>query len=264
MGEALLSGLLRVGWVTPDQVRCSVRRPSRAQELVDTYGVSAGTDSVAAIADADVVVIAVKPQSIGELLAEVGPKLRPDQTVISVAAGVRTSTIEDATPADVPVVRVMSNTPVQVDQAMSVVASGSHASAEHLEVARQVLGAVGRVVTLPEDQLDAVTGLSGSGPAYVFLLAEAMIDAGILLGIPRDVATELIVQTIVGAAHMLRDTGKHPVELREGVTSPGGTTIAAIRVLEEQRVRAAFLNAIEAAARRSAELANPADSHKPV
>jgi pyrroline-5-carboxylate reductase len=256
MGEALLAGLLRVGWVAPESVRCTVRRPERARALEDTYGVRGGTDSVVAVADADVVVIAVKPQNIRDLLDEVGPKLRPDQTVISVAAGVRTSAIEAATPAGVPVVRVMSNTPVQVDEAMSVIAPGAHAGRAHVEVAEQILGAVGRVITLPEDQLDAVTALSGSGPAYLFLLAEAMIDAGILLGLSRDISTELIIQTMVGAARMLRDTGKHPVELREGVTSPGGTTISAIRVLEEERVRAAFLNAIEAAAKRSAELAD--------
>ncbi len=255
MGEALLSGLLRVGWVRPDQVVCTVRRPERAKQLADTYGVRAETSSADAVAAADVVVLAVKPQNLRELLDEMGALLRPDQIVISVAAGVRTTVIQDATPANVPVVRVMSNTPVQVDEAMSVLAPGTHAEPEHTEVAEQILGAVGRVITLPEEQLDAVTALSGSGPAYVFLLAESMIDAGILLGINRDVATELVVQSIMGAARMLRDTGRHPVELREAVTSPGGTTISAIRVLEEQRVRAAFLNAIEAAKKRSEELA---------
>jgi pyrroline-5-carboxylate reductase len=152
-------------------------------------------------------------------------------------------------------VRVMSNTPVQVDEAMSVIAPGAHAEQRHLDIAEGVLGPVGRVVHLAEEHLDAVTALSGSGPAYFFLLAEAMIDAGILLGLSRDIATELIIQTMVGSAKMLRDTGRHPVELREAVTSPGGTTIAAIRVLEEQRVRAAFLNAIEAARDRSTALA---------
>lgn len=256
MGEAMLSGLLRAGRVDPADVRCTVRRPERAQQLVDVYGVRAGTDSAEAVSDAEVVVIAVKPQNLRDLLAEVGPKLHPGQTVITVAAGVRTRTIEEATPDGVPVVRVMSNTPVQVDEAMSVLAPGEHAGQEHVAVAEAVFGAVGRVISLPEEQLDAVTALSGSGPAYLFLLAEAMIDGGILLGISRDVATELVVQTMVGAAHMLRDTGRHPVELREGVTSPGGTTIAAIRVLEEERVRAAFLNAIDAAKRRSTELAS--------
>lgn len=256
MGEALLSGLLRSGAWTPDRLVCTTRGVKRAEYIASTYGVTSHTDSAAAAAAADVVLIAVKPQNIGELLAEIGPKLHRDQTVISVAAGVSTATIEAALPEPIPVVRVMSNVPVQVDEAMSVLAAGAHARPADVEVARTILGHVGKVIELAEHQLDAVTGLSGSGPAYVFLLAETMIDAAILLGLPRDVATELIAQTMVGSAKMLRDSGRHPVELRESVTSPGGTTIAAIRVLEQERVRAAFINAIEAATLRSRELAS--------
>jgi pyrroline-5-carboxylate reductase len=200
----------------------------------------------------------VTPQTIRELLAEVGPKIHGGQTVVSVAAGVRTGVIDELIPGDTPIVRVMSNVPVLVDEAMSVIAAGRFAGPEHLRIAEEVLSHVGRVIQLPEDQLDAVTALSGSGPAYFFLLAEAMIDAGILLGLPRDLSTELIVQTMVGSAKMLRDTGRHPVELREMVTSPGGTTIAAIRELESARVRAAFLDAIEAAKRRGEELGGEA------
>jgi pyrroline-5-carboxylate reductase len=255
MGEALLGGLLRSGWIDPAQIRCTVRRPERARAIAERYGVQADTDSAAAAAAADVVVIAVKPQNIRDLLVDVGPKIHEGQTLISVAAGVRTSVIDELIPGDTPIVRVMSNVPVLVDEAMSVIAPGRFAGQEHLRVAEDILAHVGRVVRLPEEQLDAVTALSGSGPAYFFLLVEAMIDAGILLGLSRDVATELIIQTMVGSAKMLRDTGRHPVELRESVTSPGGTTIAAVRVLEEERVRAAFLNAIEAAKRRSQELA---------
>lgn len=254
MGEALLSGLLRSGAWSADQIVCTTRSERRAAEVAGRHDVTVHTDSAAAAAGADIVVIAVKPQSMAVLLSEIGPKLHRRQTVISVAAGVATGTIEAALVEDVPVVRVMSNVPVQVDEAMSVLAAGAHAGPDDVAVARTILGHVGRVLELAEDQLDAVTGLSGSGPAYVFLLAETMIEAGILLGIPRDVATELITQTMVGSARMLRDTGRHPVELRESVTSPGGTTIAAIRVLEQERVRAAFLNAIEAATLRSREL----------
>jgi pyrroline-5-carboxylate reductase len=255
MGEALLSGLLRTGAWTADQIVCTTHSKRRADELAGRYGVVAHTDSAAAAAAADVVLIAVKPQNIAELLAQIAPKLHPRQTVISVAAGVSTATIEAALLEEVPVVRVMSNVPVQVDEAMSVLAAGAHAGPRDVEVATTILGQVGKVMELAEHQLDAVTGLSGSGPAYVFLLAETMIDAAILLGLPRDVATELIAQTMVGSAKMLRDSGRHPVELRESVTSPGGTTIAAIRVLEQERVRAAFINAIEAATLRSRELA---------
>ncbi len=256
MGEALLSGLLRSGWLTREQVRCTVRTPERAEQLARALGVTVDTDSAAAAADAEILVLAVKPQNMRALLGQIGAAVDASQTVISVAAGVRTELIEQALAEDVPVVRVMSNVPVQVDEAMSVVAPGRRADDAHLKTAEAVLGHVGRVVRLGEEHLDAVTALSGSGPAYFFLLAEAMIDAGILLGLSRDVATELIVQTMVGSAKMLRDTGRHPVELRESVTSPGGTTIAAVRVLESERVRAAFLNAIEAAKVRSEALAS--------
>jgi pyrroline-5-carboxylate reductase len=188
-------------------------------------------------------------------ISAVGQAFRPDQTVISVAAGMTTAAIQDAIPGEVPVVRVMTNTPVQVDEAMSVVSAGTHAGDRDLDVAQEILAHVGKVIRLDEEHLDAVTALSGSGPAYFFLLAEAMIDAGILLGLPREVATQLIIQTMVGSATMLRDSGRHPVELREMVTSPGGTTITAIRTLESAGVRAAFLDAIEAAAKRGHELA---------
>jgi pyrroline-5-carboxylate reductase len=196
----------------------------------------------------------VKPQDIDTLLAEMAPVVEARHVVVSVAAGVTTTHLERALPDGVAVVRCMPNTPALVDQAMTAIAGGAHADDEHLAVAESLLAAVGRVVRVPESQLDAVTALSGSGPAYFFYLVEAMIDAGILLGLPRTLAAELIVQTAVGSATMLRDSGEHPVQLREAVTSPGGTTIAAIRELEVHGVRAALLAAIEAAARRSREL----------
>ena len=255
MGEALLSGLLRSGHARPEQLHVTVRHAERAERLATAHGVETSTDSAGASKDADVLVLAVKPQNMRELLTQINGVVGPEQTVVSVAAGITTQTIEMGLADGVPVVRVMSNVPVQIDQAMSVVAGGAHADTEHLEIAEGLLRPVGRVVRLEETHLDAVTALSGSGPAYFFLLAEAMIDAGILLGLSRDVSTELIIQTMVGSALMLRDTGRHPVELRESVTSPGGTTISAIRVLEQERVRAAFLNAIEAAKLRSTELA---------
>ncbi len=254
IGEALLRGLLSSAWVRPDQVVVTARREERCAELAREHGVRATTDNAEAVASATVVVLGLKPQTIGGVLAEVGSSFHSGQTVISVAAGTTTAFIESYLAADVPVVRVMTNTPVQVDEAMSVISKGAHATEDDLEVAEKILSHVGRVVRLSEEHLNSVTALSGSGPAYFFLLAEAMIDAGILLGLPRDVSTELIVQTMVGSAKMLRDAGKHPVELREMVTSPGGTTIAAIRTLESAKVRAAFLDAIEAAKIRGDEL----------
>ncbi len=258
IGEALLRGLLQAGTIGPEQVICTARREERCVELERAHAVKATTDNRAAIEAADVVFLALKPQVLLEVIAPLAGAFRPDQTVISVAAGTTTAAIQDAIPGEVPVVRVMTNTPVQVDEAMSVVCAGTHAAESDLALAEDMMAHVGQVIRLPETHLDAVTALSGSGPAYFFLLAEAMIDAGILLGLPREVSSQLIVQTMVGSAKMLRDTGSHPVELREMVTSPGGTTISAIRELERAKVRAAFLDAIEAAKHRGEELARRA------
>jgi pyrroline-5-carboxylate reductase len=252
IGEALLSGLLR-GERTAADVVVSEKHPERAAYLSETFGVQV-TDIPTAVKQAETLLIAVKPQDIDALLAELAKAIETRHLVVSVAAGVTTAHIERALPAGVSVVRCMPNTPALVDEAMTAVAPGSHADEAHLEIAEALLASVGRVVRVPESQLDAVTALSGSGPAYFFYLVEAMIDAGILLGLPRTLAQDLIVQTAIGSAVMLRDSGEHPVQLREAVTSPGGTTIAAIRELEVHGVRAALLAAIEAAARRSREL----------
>jgi pyrroline-5-carboxylate reductase len=201
-------------------------------------------------------VLAVKPQDMSALLDEIGPQITPDHLVVSIAAGITTSFIERRIADGTPVVRVMSNTPVFVDEAMSAVSPGSHAHDEHLSRTEAMLRPVGKVIRVPESQQDAVTALSGSGPAYFFYLVEAMTDAGILLGLPRAVAYDLIVQTAIGAATMLRDSGEHPVKLREAVTSPAGTTISAIRELENHGVRAALLAALEAARDRSRQLAS--------
>ncbi|HVD69803.1 MAG TPA: pyrroline-5-carboxylate reductase [Actinomycetota bacterium] len=259
MAEALISGLIRSGGRTVDEIMVTNRREERAQELAGKYGVTATLDNGEAVRWADVLVLMAKPQDTETLLSQIREHVTTDDTVISFAAGVRTSFVEKHLPDGVPVVRVMSNVPVMVDEAMSVISSGDIATDEHMAIAEELLSYVGRVLRLKEKHLDAVTATSGSGPAYFFLLAEAMIEACILLGLSRDVATELIIQTMLGSAKMLRDTGKHPVELREMVTSPGGTTIAAIRHLEEAGVRAAFLNAIDAARQRSLELAQGGD-----
>jgi pyrroline-5-carboxylate reductase len=259
MGEALVSGLIRSGGRSAGEIMVTSRREDRARELGETYGIDSTLSNADAVAWADVLVLTVKPQDMEVLLSQIREHVTPEQLVVSFAAGIRTSFVEKHLPDGVHVVRVMSNVAVLVDEAMSVVAAGSNAEDRHLEVAEELLGYVGKVIRLKEVHLDAITATSGSGPAYFFLLAEAMIEACILLGLSRDVATELIIQTMLGSAKMLRDTGKHPVVLREMVTSPGGTTIAAIRHLEEAGVRAAFLNAIDAACRRSAELAQGGD-----
>ncbi|MEU6407938.1 pyrroline-5-carboxylate reductase [Microbispora sp. NPDC046933] len=253
MGEALLSGLVRAG-LRPDEIVATARRPERAEALREQYGVRVAGNAEAAKL-AETLILAVKPQDMGALLAEISPHVAADRLVISVAAGITTAFVEARLGDGVAVVRVMSNTPVLVDEAMSVISAGAHASEEHLKRTEALLSPVGKVLRIPESQQDAATALSGSGPAYFFYLVEAMVDAGILLGMPRAAALDMVTQSIVGAAIMLRDSGEHPVILREAVTSPGGTTIAAIAELERHKVRAAFLDAIEAACERSRRLA---------
>ena len=252
MGEALLSGLLRSGY-SPASVIAGVRRADRGTELRDRYGVEV-TDAATAAKLADTLVLASKPQDMGRLLDEIAPAVSPGQLVISVAAGITTVFIGSRLTGEVPVVRVMSNTPVLVDEAMSVISAGAFAGEEHLRRAEELLRPVGKVLRIPESQQDAATALSGSGPAYVYYLVESMVDAGILLGMGRAAALEMVTQAVYGAATMLRESGEHPVILREAVTSPGGTTISAIRELERHGVRAAFLAAIEAARDRGREL----------
>jgi pyrroline-5-carboxylate reductase len=253
MGEALISGLLRAGVVAPDQIIAAARRGERAEQLAGAYGIEV-LSAAAAAGRADTLVITVKPQDMGSLLDEISPHVTPGALVISVAAGITTAFIGRKLPAQTPVVRVMSNTPVLVDEAMSVISPGAHATEDHLRQAERLLRPVGKVLRIPESQQDAATALSGSGPAYVYFLVEAMVDAGILLGMPRANALEMVKQAVFGAATMLRDSGEHPVLLREAVTSPGGTTINAIRELEKHGVRAAVLAAIEAARDRGREL----------
>jgi pyrroline-5-carboxylate reductase len=254
LGEALLAGMLRAG-LSPSDAAVVVRRPQRGLELTETYGVSV-LPALAAAGFADVLLIAVKPQDIEAAVAELAPAATLP-LVVSAAAGVPTAFLEKRLAEGTAVVRVMTNTPVLVDEAMTVASPGAHASAADIELTRSLFSAVGKFMVLPESQQDAVTALSGSGPAYFFYLVEAMTDAGILLGLPRAVAADLLVQTALGAAVMLRDSGEHPVRLRESVTSPAGTTISAIRELENHGVRAAMLSAIEAARNRSRELGDP-------
>ncbi|MFD4195890.1 MULTISPECIES: pyrroline-5-carboxylate reductase [Amycolatopsis] len=252
IGEALLAGLLQ-GGRSAEELLFTERHPERAAELTGRYGI-AGVEVAEAAKRADVLVVAVKPQDIEPVLAELAPLVGPGSLVVSLCAGLPTSLYERRLPDGVPVVRVMPNTPMVVGEAMSAVSPGKHATPEHVALVKEMLATVGQVVEVPEAQQDAVTALSGSGPAYFFFLVEAMIDAGILLGLPRAVAEKLIIQSAVGAAKMLAETDEHPVILREAVTSPAGTTINAIRELEKHGVRAALLAAIEAARDRSVEL----------
>jgi pyrroline-5-carboxylate reductase len=253
MGETLLSGLIRGGHAPADLV-VGEKRVERAAELREKYGVEVVANTEAA-ARADTVALVVKPQDMGEVLLEIAPHLHAGQLLVSLAAGITTAYIEQHIPEGIAVVRVMPNTPALVDEGMAAISPGTHCDEEHLAVAEGMLSVTGRVVRVPEKQQDAVTAISGSGPAYLFFVVEAMIEAGVHLGLPRSTATELVVQTVVGSAKLLRETGDHPTVLRERVTSPGGTTAAAIRQLEDHKVRAAFITAMEAARDRSRALA---------
>ncbi len=256
IGEALISGLLSSGWRSTEEIVASTRRAERAEELATRHGIRAGVSNEEAVAGAGLVVVAVKPQDIEPLLAEIGRFITTEQTVLSVAAAITTARISRHLASGVPVVRAMPNTPSVVHEGIAGLSGGEHALDAHITLAEEALAHLGAVVRVPERYMDAVTAVSGSGPAYFALLAEAMIEAGILLGLSREISTQLVVQTMLGTAKQLRDQKMHPVELREMVTSPGGTTIAAIHELESAGVRAAFLNAIQAAMNRARELAD--------
>jgi pyrroline-5-carboxylate reductase len=254
LGESLLRGLLSSGWRTADDLVVTARRPERRAELGERYGVNADLPNAEAVAGAELAVLSVKPQDIDDVLAEISGAVSGEHTLLSVAAGVTTASIEAQLPDGARVVRAMPNAPALVHEGIAAIAGGRSATEKDLALAEDALGHLGAVVRVAEYDLDAVTALSGSGPAYFALLAEAMIEAGLLLGLSREISTRLVVQTMLGSALLLRDEAIHPVELREAVTSPGGTTTRAIRELERSGVRAAFLNAINAATERSREL----------
>ncbi|WUK45959.1 pyrroline-5-carboxylate reductase [Nocardioides sp. NBC_00368] len=251
MGGAVLAGLLEAGH-SPRSVIVVEAREEQAAALREKHGIRT-LPAAEAVAEADVVVLGVKPYGVVPVLESIASALREGTTVVSLAAGVPTSAMEPAVPDGVSVVRVMPNTPALVGEGMSAVAGGAKATAEAVATAADLMGAVGKVVTVPESQIDAVTAISGSGPAYVFLVAEAWIEAGVHLGLTRDDATTLVIQTLTGSAKLL-ESGTHPAVLREQVTSPGGTTAAALGALEKNGLRAAFLEATRAAYVRSQEL----------
>lgn len=253
MGETLLSGLLRAGRPV-EELLVGEKRAPRARDLEEKYAVTV-VSNVEAARLADTLALVVKPQDMGAVLTEIAPHIRPGQLLVSLAAGITTGFIESHVPEGVAVVRVMPNTPALVDEGMATISPGSSCDDEHLAEVETLMGSIGHVLRIPERQQDAVTAISGSGPAYIFYVVESMIEAGVHLGLPRATATELVIQTLSGSAKMLRETGTHPTVLREQVTSPAGTTAAAIRELEDHKVRAAFLTAMEAARDRSQALA---------
>ena len=253
MAEAMLRGLLRGNDFAAGRIFASGPREERMRELREKYGVDATTDNHRAAA-ADIVVLSVKPQIMSRVLDEVASTIRPDALVISIAAGIPVRAIQERLAPGARVVRAMPNTPALVDAAATALAGGEHAGAEDLADANRIFDSVGITVILEESQLDAVTGLSGSGPAYVFLILEALSDAGVKVGLSRRTSQLLAAQTLLGSAKLLLETDEHPGKLKDMVTSPGGTAITGLHTLENGGVRTTLMNAVEAATRRSREL----------
>ncbi len=253
MAEALVRGVLRAGLFLPDAIAAADVLEERLRLFREQFGVATGTDNAAAAAKADLVLLAVKPQVMGQVLEGLAPAV-DRQLIISIAAGIPTYSIEARFPRPVRVVRVMPNTPALVLEGASALCAGAHATAGDLAMARAIFEAVGRAVVLDEIAMDAVTGLSGSGPAYIFVIIEALADAGVGVGLSREVAQLLAAQTVLGSARMVLETGKHPAALKDMVASPGGTTIAGLHALEAGALRGALLDAVEAATARSREL----------
>jgi len=254
MAEALVKGLLRAGVASPQEIVCTDRRAERGPELIQRYGVRFGQDNAAAAREAGIVLLSVKPQAMNKLLVEIAPALDASKLVISIAAGVPIAAIERKVGHGVRIVRTMPNTPALVGAGATALAAGEHATDADLAQARALFDAVGKTVVVDEPLLDAVTGLSGSGPAYIFLIIEALSDAGVKVGLARAQAQELAAQTVLGSAKLLLETGEHPGRLKDQVTSPGGTAIAGLHTLEAGGLRTTLMNAVEAATRRAHEL----------
>ena len=254
MGTALLRGILASGWGTKENLVASHPKAAKRAALASALGIAVTENNVAAARKAQIVILAVKPQILESVLEEIRPARRPKTLFLSIAAGFPTSRIEAALGGSVPVVRAMPNVAAVVRSSATVICAGRHAAADHLADARRIFESIGLVVELPEYQLDAVTGLSGSGPMYVFQIIEGLSDAGVRVGLSRDVSTALTLQTVLGAARMAQDLKTHPAILKDSVTSPGGTAIAALHSLERNRLRAILMDAVEVATARSKEL----------
>lgn len=257
MGRALVRGMLKAKWASPTNFVATTRRAETAAALAKETGIDAHTDNVKAATGADVLILAVKPQIIPDLLREIAPAVRPGRLVISIAAGVPTAAIERAL-SGASVVRSMPNLPVHVDAGATAYCFGAQAQREHGAIARAIFESVGIAVEVDEYLMDAVTGLSGTGPMYVFQIIEGLADAGVKVGLSRDVSMALTVQTVLGAAKMAQQSGEHPARLKDRVTSPGGTAITALHTMERGGLRAILIDAVEAATKRSEELGKKA------
>jgi len=254
MAEALIKGLLRAQLTQPENILATGRRKERLDTLARTYPIRVTTDNIAAAQEADILVLSVKPQAMGKLLSQIAPTVDVHKLIISVAAGVPIAALERKLGAGARIIRTMPNTPALVGTGACAISPGEHATEEDLKTAGALFDAVGITTVVDENLLDAVTGLSGSGPAYIFLVIEALSDAGVKVGLPRYTALKLAAQTVLGSAKLLIETGEHPGHLKDQVTSPGGTAIAGLHTLEAGGLRHTLINAVEAATRRAKEL----------
>jgi pyrroline-5-carboxylate reductase len=255
MGEALVSGLVHSGSARPADIICTDIREERLEELRGRYGVRTGADNAQAVSQSEIIIYAVKPQLMAEVLKETSDQLDLSKLVISIAAGVPLRAIESLLHKELRLIRVMPNIAASVKESATALSAGKHARKEDIELALAIFNSVGRTVFLRENYLmDAITGLSGSGPAYIFIIVDALADAGVKMGLSRKDAQYLAAQTVLGAAKMLMETGEHPGQLKDRVTSPGGTAIAGIHTLEKGGLRTTLINAVEAATQRSKEL----------
>lgn len=254
MAEALMRGMLRAGLVGPRQLMATDVRAERLTYLTDQLGVPTSADNLPAVEFGEIVVLAVKPQDIPAVVKEIGQHVRPNQCVVSIAAGVPLAAVESGLVEGVPAIRVMPNTPCLVGEGMAALALGRHATSREQDLVARIFQSAGRAVTLPEPYLDAVTALSGSGPGFIALIVEALGDAGVRCGLPREVAALLAAQTTLGTARMILENETHPAKLKEMVASPGGTTIVGLQVLERGGLRGLLMEAVLAATERSREL----------
>ncbi|WP_238134237.1 pyrroline-5-carboxylate reductase [Calderihabitans maritimus] len=262
MAEALINGVLKAGVFSPDDLIASDINEERLRHIREKFAIHTTVSNEEVMNSSQAVILAVKPQVLPDVLTPLAAKARPDQLIISIAAGITLEHLESILPDEVAVVRVMPNTPCLIGEGAVALALGRKVKPQQRQLAEKIFEAVGIAYVLPEEMMDAVTGLSGSGPAYIYLIIEALSDAGVRVGLPRDIATALAAQTVIGAARMVLDTGRHPGELKDMVTSPGGTTIAGLHALEEGGVRGSIMNAVMAAYNRSRELGSRKEREK--
>jgi len=252
MGGILAQGFLSAGLLPAKNLTATVARADR--DRTPDLGITLTTDNLAAASAAEIVLLAIKPYQIVDVLRQIAPALQPGKLVISVAASITTATMEAAAGPEIAVIRAMPNTPAKLGAGMTAICRGHHVTDAQLALAERIFATVGRTVTLDEKLIDAATGLSGSGPAYLYIIMDALAEAGVSVGLPRDVATLLAAQTTYGAAKMVLETGLHPAQLKDQVTTPGGTTIAGIQALEEGKIRATLIHAVKRSAERAKEL----------